>query len=104
MPYFRLETIRDIKEWRAFKPESRPYNAFTSFWKYCCGASPNSFGVSLPLPLDEYCRPVLGRRTLEDRNDDQVLVRAKLASLGLEKPEDLPSWEKLVAISQLWLW
>lgn len=61
------------------------------------------FKVYLPLTLDEYCSPALSSKTLNSRNEDQVLVWMKKeeASHKTSKALDPVS---LITVSQLWIW
>ncbi|OAL56467.1 hypothetical protein IQ07DRAFT_8502 [Pyrenochaeta sp. DS3sAY3a] len=65
-------------------------------WEYCVSDRSKSYGICLPLTLDEYCCSILPPEMLRTRNYDQVLTRTK-------KSESKP--EKLIVVSQLWvLW
>src|SRR5258708_4804513 len=74
MPYFYSKLYTKLGQRR------ETYLASTEGLKYCCATPSNAtskrmLGVFLPLTLDEYCNPVLNEKKLDDRNQDQVLVR-----------------------------
>lgn len=61
------------------------------------------FGRHMTLTLDEYCKPSLSRRSLEQRNGDQVLIRYQ--DIRGDRESLSPArLKKVLAVHQAWIW
>lgn len=106
MPYFWFDIYYTL-----LQRETR-YKILNDNLKCCCrgksGLSPkNTVGIHFPLSLDEYCNPALERGVLDDRNNDQVLLRYQLSKnekVGSVRDRLVPSDAKLITVHQAWLW
>ncbi|KPI36270.1 Ankyrin-2 [Cyphellophora attinorum] len=94
-PYFHLQATDEAAYWRVDSKRGYSYSHLNREWSYCVSSRSKSYGICLPLTLDEYCCSALTWETLSQRNEDQVYAKVNAAS---------DSTGKLVSISQLWLW
>lgn len=101
MPFFHRQYLRQTRLWRSSEKRKE---VFTASWEHCLSESPETFGTYMSLTLDEYCNPVLTRRVLEKRNDDQVFTRI----MRLKQKQGANSVDKdmleLIAVDQAWIW
>lgn len=108
MPYFYSESYGNLGK------RQEIYDDHLKGWKYCCSDTPISGMVThMPLTLDEYCKPVLGTKILDERNIDQMLQwyskRKNQRTREREKPVDemdkgVPKLARLLTVHQTWLW
>jgi len=69
---------------------------------YCPGTDRKSLGVHLPLSMDEYCNPSLGKAILDGRNEDQVILRYQKKKIRAPRKSDESL--KVITVPQAWLW
>ncbi|KAF2804774.1 uncharacterized protein BDZ99DRAFT_467031 [Mytilinidion resinicola] len=110
MPYFYSEAFGKFQKRKAI------YKSLSEGWKYCCSATPlPGMTIHMPLTLNEYCKPVLGARILDERNKDQVVQRyvsrkeesaRKDGKLLDEKNEEGPDPRRVrvLTVHQAWVW
>lgn len=98
MPYL------DSRSWKFVQERAKEYEKLTHYPSPCITDFKETFGVYLPLTLDEYCKLVLPKNVLDAANKDQVLARWEMKKRGLAIGQELPDDVQLLTVHQVWLW
>lgn len=103
MPCFHYHTLGDIDYWRSPKSALERTKLIAEDLDLCSSNSSQYFAVQFALTLDEYCSPALPKSVLDQRNLDQVILKAK----GKEVQNTNGKFRRaahVLAVSQMWLW
>lgn len=117
MPCFHYHTLGENDYWRNPDRDNERLDSMNANLVLCQSTSLEPFRVHGPLTLDEYCSPVLSKSVLDNRNRDQVLLKAKKEKYNQERGDQKEDKDEFVAsdgrfrhtvpilaVSQIWIW